>query len=408
MQYAMHAMPAQACESRKRNATRLDLTEDPTTDMQQSIQETTCSERIDQDNTRSRTHAQQENKRARRHYERSPQEQFDTPTKELEGCYSRIHTKTATTQGEYQKHPKKDPPKATIEVNANARNNEEKYVPQSDRSSPENENDDMLLDIPSDQHHFAPKEPVDDGTNPHWSRAMRTVQKCMRHARNLPGRPIKCTFSEHEIHRYGSFKWGHEIYTCFANHDLHVDYIRNCQKQGFPYVARNEQQDVVKYFWPNETQTQQNDLVLLDSDTGNHTAGDPRIKLIIQLPLEGAQCEIDTTPLQTPYGVKAKIAAYMQVAPEILKLIGPPHTARPKFNWPLIHSDWKDGTKITCHKLAMPPDFDNIAECDECGDHRYLFYGYARQGPFGELEPVIELCADCNKPGTITPIRETS
>ena len=117
---------------------------------------------------------------------------------------------------------------------------------------------------------------------------------------------------------------------------------------------------------------------------------------------------MDATPQHTPNQVKAKIAAHMQVVPEILKLSGPPHTARPKFNWPLLDSDWTDGTKIVCRKLEMPPAFDRIAVCDECGDQRHLFYGYARQGPVGELEPVIELCADCSKPGVTTSIQELS
>ena len=407
MQCAIDTRTAQGREHLKRKSTRLDRVEDLSSGMSQSSQETTLIQRTDQQNQRFTIDASQKAKRARSDYERSSQEQFDTPTKELEGCRSRLHTKAATPGGEPQKHPKEDPTKATTEDNVSARNNGEEYGSPSDRSSSEDDSDTMLVDIPSGQQHFAPKEPIDDGTNPHWSRAMRSVQICMHHAKNLPGRPIKCTFAEHQIHRYGSFKWGHEIYGSFDNHHLHVQYIRNCQEQGFPYLACNEQQDALKYFWPNETQTQENVYPLVNSDTSKRAAGGSRIKLFIQLPLEGGQCEMDITPQHTPNQVKAKIAARMQVVPWILKLTGPPHTAAPKFNWALEHSDWTEGTKIMCHKLATPPAFDHIAVCDECGDHRHLFYGYARQGPFGELEPVIELCADCSMPGATTPMQET-
>lgn len=403
MQYAMDTITAQGREKLKRKATRVHIAEDLTTDMSQSKQESTPITRTDRHNRRSISGATQKKKRTRSDYERNPQENFDTPTKELEGCRSRLNTPAAAPC----RTSKKEPTNATTEANISAHNHGEKCIPQSDRSSSDDESENMAVDIPSDQQHFAPSEPIDDGTNPHWSRAMRIAQICMRNAGNLPGRPIKCTFSQHHIHRYGSFKWGHEIYGSFDNHDLHMHYIGNCHKQGFPYLARNEKQDIVKYFWPNGTQTQENLLLSLDSDTSNRPAGGTRVKLRIQLPFEGVQCEMDTTPQHTPNQVKEKIAACIQVVPEVLKLTGPPHTARPKFNWPLLHSDWTDGTKIMCHKLAMPPAFDHIAVCDGCGDLRHLFYGYARQGPIGELEPVIELCADCNKPEATTPIEET-
>ncbi len=238
----------------KDQATLLDLT----TDMPQSTQETTLIERTDQGDQSSISCALQKKKRKRSDYELSPQEHLDTPTKELEGCRSRLRAKAATPLGEPQNGIR-------TEADTIARNNEEKYIPQCEQSSTEDESDSILGDIPSDQHHFPHKEPIDDGANPYWSRAMRTVQICMRNAGNLPGRPIKCTFPEHQIHRYGSFKWGHEIYGSFDNHDLHVHYIRNCQEQGFPYLARNEHRDAVKYFWPNETQTQENVLPPLNA-----------------------------------------------------------------------------------------------------------------------------------------------
>ena len=389
-------------------ATRVNLIENLTGEMPQSMQETTPSERKKRDNKRSIRDTPHENKRARGVYERDPQEHFDTPTKEPEGCRRKLHTEAETTCSESQQHFKKEHAKLTNEVNVDARNDKDNCVLQSDRSFAEDESDDVLMGVPSDQHHFPYKEPIDDGTNPHWSRTVRTVQKCMRDAGNLPGRPIKDTFSEHQIHRYGSFKWGEEIYGSFANHDLHLHYIRNCREQGFPYLARNEQQDAVKYFWPNETRTQETVLLTLISDSGNRSVGSSRIKLFIQLPWESVQCEFVTTPQHTLNEVKAKIATYMQVFPETLKLIGPPHTPRPKFHWSLLDAGWNDGTKIMCRELAMPPDFDRIAQCDECGDYRYLFYSYARQGPFGELEPVIELCADCNEPAAIRLDREHS
>ena len=244
--------------------------------MAETTQETTHVERTEEDDRSAISYPPQKKICTRRNDEPSLQEHFDGPMKQPDGCQTRLHAKVATLSGELKKHSKKEPAKATTEALANAR---EKNNPQGDHILTEDESDGMLVDIPSDQQHFAPKEPIDDGTNPHWSRAMRTVQICMREASNLPGRPIKCTFSEHPIHRYGSFKWGHEIYRSLDNQDLHVHYIRNCREQGFPYVARNEHRHVFKYFWPNEAQTQENVLLSLNLDATNRSAGAPRMWL---------------------------------------------------------------------------------------------------------------------------------
>lgn len=125
-----------------------------------------------------------------------------------------------------------------------------------------------------------------------------------------------------------------------------------------------------------------------------------RVRLEVQLPLEASLAprvvEMETTSWHTPNQVKERISAYIGVAAELLKLSSPLNASKPKFNGPLEESGWQDGSPIICHKLEIPASFDRVAECDECGDRRHVFYGYARQDPLAELEPVIELCADCS------------
>ena len=120
--------------------------------------------------------------------------------------------------------------------------------------------------------------------------------------------------------------------------------------------------------------------------------------LRVQFQAKAKSCVVKTTPEHTPNQVKEKIGLHINVATEFLKLSGPADAAKPNFNWPLRASNWQDGSTITCHILEKPTSFDRVAQCDECGDWRHVFYSYARQVPWAEPEPVIELCADCNNP----------
>ena len=120
--------------------------------------------------------------------------------------------------------------------------------------------------------------------------------------------------------------------------------------------------------------------------------------LRVQCRAKAKSCVVKTTAEQTLNEVKEEIGLRINVAAEFLKLSSPADTAKPKFNWPLCASNWQDGSTITCHILEKPTSFDRVAQCDECGDLRHVFYSYARQCPWAEPEPVIELCADCNNP----------
>ena len=131
----------------------------------------------------------------------------------------------------------------------------------------------------------------------------------------------------------------------------------------------------------------------LEKERDNAIAYD--LCLRVQFQPKAESCVVKTTPEHTPNQVKEKIGLRINVAAELLKLSGPADTAKPKFNWPLLTSNWQDGSTITCHILEKPTSSDGVAHCDECGDWRHVFYSYARQGPWAEPEPVIELCADC-------------
>ena len=91
--------------------------------MSQNTQETTLIEGTDRDDQRTVGCEPREKNRARSSNELSPQEQFDTPTKELEECRRRLPAKVAALVGELQKNPKKEPTKAITKADAIASNN---------------------------------------------------------------------------------------------------------------------------------------------------------------------------------------------------------------------------------------------------------------------------------------------
>ena len=133
---------------------------------------------------------------------------------------------------------------------------------------------------------------------------------------------------------------------------------------------------------------------IVEEQRDNATAHDLRLK--VQFQTEAESFVLKTTPEHTPNQVKQKIGLRINVAAELLKLSSQADTARPKCNWPLLSSNWQDGSTIICQILKEPTSFDGVAQCDECGDLRHVFYSYARQGPWAEPEPVIGLCADCH------------
>ena len=133
-------------------------------------------------------------------------------------------------------------------------------------------------------------------------------------------------------------------------------------------------------------------------DDTSVAASKKSLTLRVQLGFLDVFLDIQAKWQNTPSEVKQMIATQINVAPQLLQLSGPPKAMKPKFNWPLWTSEWEDGSEITCVKLERPSSFDIVDECDGCGDLRHLFYGHARQGPYAELEPVIQLCAECSKP----------
>ena len=122
------------------------------------------------------------------------------------------------------------------------------------------------------------------------------------------------------------------------------------------------------------------------------------VTLSVQLVADATSTPIvvEATSWHTPNEVKEGIASHINVEPELLKLSSSLNGAKPKFNSPLEMSQWQHGPTIICHKLETPTSFDRVAVCDQCGDWRHVFYGYAKRDPLADPEPVIELCADWN------------
>ncbi len=121
------------------------------------------------------------------------------------------------------------------------------------------------------------------------------------------------------------------------------------------------------------------------------------LKLVV-LGLDGGiladlQIPIDTTPAQ----LKAMLGMGSQlgIPEELLQLIAPCGRILQPSDLALVDLDIKDGDHIICVRLPVPLNWDVIGLCDDCGHCRHLFYGYARQNPLADLEPVIALCPAC-------------
>ena len=148
----------------------------------------------------------------------------------------------------------------------------------------------------------------------------------------------------------------------------------------------------------SDSDHRRDDMVKVRGDTSKSFPwAAPTLKLAVVDPDGGILANLQIPANTTPAELTAMLSTGSQlgIPRALLQLVAPcGHILQP-YDLALADLDLQDGDHITCTQLQVPLQWDVIGQCDGCGYRRHLFYGYARQNPLADLEPVIALCHAC-------------